>query len=716
MLPSNDSQVAMTAHPKHAAAALLLPWVGPYGGLPPLADVSPADIEEAICAAIEMKRSEVQIIASNKELPDFENTAEALENCGRALRQVQCVFQVYANSLSLGDMPAVAQRLVPLLAALDDEIAHNEFLYARLNAVWDSRHQSGLAGEQQRLVEVLRTRMQRRGAGLAPVAKARMAKINARLAALSARYNQNLIQEAGAQVVFIEDETGLQGLPADLRLAAAAAATDQGRPGIWAIPNARGLIWPFLTLSTRRDLREQVWRMWTNRGDNAGPHDNKPVAAEILQLRGELARLLGFNSYAHFALDDRMAGEPSTALALLERTWQSVKARALAQMTDYQDIADREGAGIQLSPWDRQFYAEKLRRERFNLDSDEVKAHLPLDAVLNAMFWAAGRVHGLAFKQISDAPVIHSTVRVYEVSRPATAEIVGVIYFDLFNRPGKAHGSYQMQFREAENFQEKVLPISCIFSTFPQPPEGQLVLLPWEYANVFFHEFGHALHMLHYNASYRSLGSQHVAWDFVELPALINERWLLDPELLARFARHHLTDAPMPLDLLARIKQGLQYDRIFSLNPDFLLPAIVDLRLHLMADGSGNSIDVVQVEKDTVAEFGMPDAWDQIMRVTHNFHIFIGAYAAGLYSYLWADVMAADAVQTFEQSSGGIYDEQTSKAWIDKILSVGHSVPAHDAFRDFAGHDPELAPLHRRFGLSTTILMHKDEAMPQKLS
>ena len=716
MLPSNDSQVAMTAHPKHAAAALLLPWVGPYGGLPPLADVSPADIEEAICAAIEMKRSEVQIIASNKELPDFENTAEALENCGRALRQVQCVFQVYANSLSLGDMPAVAQRLVPLLAALDDEIAHNEFLYARLNAMWDSRHQSGLAGEQQRLVEVLRTRMQRRGAGLAPVAKARMAKINARLAALSARYNQNLIQEAGAQVVFIEDETGLQGLPADLRLAAAAAATDQGRPGIWAIPNARGLVWPFLTLSTRRDLREQVWRMWTNRGDNAGPHDNKPVAAEILQLRGELARLLGFNSYAHFALEDRMAGEPSTALALLEGTWQSVKARALAQMTDYQDIADREGAGIRLSPWDRQFYAEKLRRERFNLDSDEVKAHLPLDAVLNAMFWAAGRVHGLAFKQISDAPVIHSTVRVYEVSRPATAEIVGVIYFDLFNRPGKAHGSYQMQFREAENFQEKVLPISCIFSTFPQPPEGQLVLLPWEYANVFFHEFGHALHMLHYNASYRSLGSQHVAWDFVELPALINERWLLDPELLARFARHHLTDAPMPLDLLARIKQGLQYDRIFSLNPDFLLPAIVDLRLHLMADGSGNSIDVVQVEKDTVAEFGMPDAWDQIMRVTHNFHIFIGAYAAGLYSYLWADVMAADAVQTFEQSSGGIYDEQTSKAWIDKILSVGHSVPAHDAFRDFAGHDPELAPLHRRFGLSTTILMHKDEAMPQKLS
>ena len=533
---------------------------------------------------------------------------------------------------------------------------------------------------------------------------------------MSSCYNQNLIQESGSQAVYIEDEAGLEGLPIALRHAAATAASEKGRPGIWAVPNARGAVWPFLTLATRRDLREKVWRMWTNRGDNAGPHDNKPIANEILQLRGELARLIGFASYAHFAMADRMAAKPDTALDLLERTWQSVKARALAQMADYQAIADREGHGIRLAPWDRQFYAEKLRRERFNLESDEVKAHLPLEGILQAMFWAAGRVHGLEFKQISDAPVIHPTVMVYEVSRVASAETVGVIYFDLFNRPGKAHGSYQMQFREAENVQGRVLPISCVFSTFPQPPEGQPVLLPWEYANVFFHEFGHALHMLHCKAPYRSLGSQHVAWDFVELPALINERWLRDPELLARFARHHLTNAPMSPKLMDRIEEALQYERIFSLNPDFLLPAIVDLRLHLMADGSGKAIDVVQVENDTIAEFGMPDAWDLIMRVTHNFHIFIGAYAAGLYSYLWADVMAADAVQTFEQSPGGIYDAQTSSAWIDKILSVGHSVPAKAAFRDFAGHDPEPAPLHRRFGLEATILMQKGEAMTKKLS
>ena len=682
------------------AQALLAPWPGPYGGLPPLAGVNPAALEEALRAAIEAKRAEVRSISANPAPPTFENTAEALEDCGRALRRVLCVYQVHTNSLSLGDMPAVTRRMAPMLAALDDEIAHDERLYARLNAVWDQRVQAGLSLEQQRLVEVLRKRMQRGGAGLAPAAKERLAAINGRLATLSSRYNQNLIEEAGEQAVFIEDASGLDGLPDALRAAAAAVAAEKGQPGQWAIPNARGAVWPFLTLATRRDLREQVWRMWTNRGDNPGPQDNKPVAAEILQLRGELARLMGCPSYAHLALADRMAGTPETALALLERTWRSVKPAAQAQIADYQAIADREGAGFRLAPWDRQFYAEKLRRQRFGLDGDAVKAHLPLDAVLQAMFWAAGRVHGLVFKPLANAPLIHPSVRAYEVSRGE--EPVGVLYFDLFNRPGKAHGSYQMQYREAENYRGRVLPIAAVYSTFPPPPDGQAVLLPWEYANVFFHEFGHALHMLHCTSAYASLGSQHVAWDFVELPALINERWLRDPELLARFARHHVTGEPMPADLIDRIEQGLKYDRIFSLNPDFLLPAIVDMRLHLLADGSGARIDPVQVENDTLAELGMPEAWDLIMRVTHNFHIFIGAYAAGLYSYLWADVMAADAVATFEQSPGGIYDAQTSRLWIKEILSVGHRVPADEAFRLFAKHDPDPTPLHRRFGLLPT--------------
>jgi peptidyl-dipeptidase Dcp len=441
--------------------------------------------------------------------------------------------------------------------------------------------------------------------------------------------------------------------------------------------------------------------MWTNRGDNPGANDNKPIAQEILLLRGELARLMGYPSYAHLALSDRMARTPQTALSLLEQTWASVKPVAYAQIADYQAIADQNAdecsARAPLAPWDRQFYAEKLRRQRFGLDGDAVKAYFPMESVLQAMFWAAGRVHGLCFTPITDAPLIHSSVRVYAVNRGS--ELVGILYFDLFNRHGKGHGSYQMQYREAENFRGRVPPIAAIYSTFPVPSADQPALLPWEYANVFFHEFGHALHMLHCTSAYASLGSQHVASDFVELPALTNERWLRDAELLHRFARHHLTGEPMPNALLNRIEQGLKYDRIFSLNPDYLLPAIVDLRLHLMADGSGTQIDPVKVENDTLIELGMPEAWDVIMRITHNFHIFVGAYAAGLYSYLWADMMAADAVRTFEESPDGIYDAATSKSWIDQILSVGHRVPAEDAFRSFAGHDPDPTPLLRRFGL-----------------
>jgi peptidyl-dipeptidase Dcp len=686
-----------------AAAALLEPWSGPCGGLPPLQPADPAAIEEALRAAVDMKRAEVLAIASNPAPATFENTAEALEDCGRALSRVLCVYRVHTLSLSLGEMPAVAQRLAPLLATLDDQIAHDQRLYARLNELWDQRDQLGLAPEPLRLLDVLRQRLKRQGAGLAPEAKARLAQINARLATLSSSYNQNLIQEAGAQAVFIDDEAGLDGLPEAQCQAAATAAAQRGRPGAWAIPNARGAVWPFLTLATRRDLREQVWRMWTQRGDNTGPHDNKPIAAEMLQLRGELARLMGHSSYAHLALADRMARTPEAALALLERTWQQVRPVALAQIADYQALADRDAGSAPvtpLAPWDRQFYAEQLRRERFGLDSDAVKAHLPLEAVLQAMFWAAGRVHGLHFEPLADAPRIHPSVRVYEVSREGAP--IGVLYFDLFNRPGKAHGSYQMQYREAEHFRGRVLPISVICSTLPAPPDGdpgQPVLLPWEYANVFFHEFGHALHMLHCDSAYASLGSQHVAWDFVELPSLMNERWLRDRELLARFARHPTTGEPMPPALIDRIEQGLKYDRIFSLNPDYLLPAIVDLRLHLLADGSGRAIDPVQVENDTMAELGMPAAWDVVMRVTHNVHCFAGGYAAGLYSYLWADVMAADAVGTFERAPGGLYDAQTARAWIEQALSVGHRVPADQAFRNFAGREPDAAALYERFGL-----------------
>lgn len=675
--------------------ALLAPWPGPYGGLPPFDVATPASIERAFGIALERKRAELRAIADNPAPPTFENTIEALEDSGRELRRVSVVYQVFVSTMGTPQTREAEKNVAPLLSVLEDEIAHDDALFARIEAVWQGRDAAGLTKEQARLTELVRDRLKRRGAGLGPEAKKRLGEINTRVAALQARFNQNLVTEQDGQAVFIEDESGLDGLGEEQRLAAAQAATERGRPGAWAIPNKRPAVWPFLTKSTRRDLREKVWRMWTMRGDNPGESDNKPVIAEILKLRGEKARLLGFPSFAHFATADRMARTPEAALDLMTRTWQSVIGPTRALVADLQAIADSEGAGIRLAPWDRLFYSAKLRKSRFDLDAEAVRQHLELESVLAAIFWAAGRVHGLSFRQLPEAPVCHPSIRVFELSR--AGEPIGLLWLDVLGRPGKMHGSWQAEYRPAESFRGRVLPISSVNSGLPAPREGEPVLLPWEYANVLFHEFGHALHMLLSEARYPSLGSVAVPWDFVELPSFLNERWLLDHELLGRFARLRGTGEPIPEELVTSIERALRFDRVLTLNLDFLGGAIVDMRMHLLADG--RDVDAVRLEEEVLQELGMPEAWDLIMRVPHCWHSISDGYAAGLYSYLWSDVMTADVAEAFLSSPGGLYDADTAERWRRTILSVGTSVPAEEAFRDFMGRDPDPSVLLRRFGL-----------------
>jgi peptidyl-dipeptidase Dcp len=687
---SPDAQALLTTWPSHGTPRL--------GGLPPYDRATPAAFQQALPLAIEAKRRAVRAIADNAEAPTFENTVAALEDCGRGLRDLQALYMAVVSTASVGEMPAVAQQLAPLVPALEIEIAHDPVLFARIDAVWRDRHASGLDNQQIRLVEVLRERMVHAGAALSAEVKTRLKAINARLAVLSSQFNQNMIAEQAAQAVWLESQDDLAGLSEPQRQGAAAAAKALGREGVWAIPNQRPAVWPFLIHSTRRDLRERVWRMWNDRCDNDGPHDNKPVIAEILRLRGERARLLGHASHAHWVLALRMARTPENAMAVMRRTWDAVLAATRRQIAEYQAVADAEGARFRLEPWDRLHYAEKLRRQRFDLDGEVVKQYLPLDRMVEAMFWAAERVHGLSFEELPDAPRLHPSIRVFEVRH--AEETVGVLYVDLFHRPGKAHGSHQHQMRGAESFRGRVLPISNMVSGLPPPPPSEPVLLAWEYANVLFHEFGHSLHMLLNRARYPSLGSLQVAWDLVELPSLLNEYWLRDRELLARFARHHASGEPMPPRLIDRLEAGLRYDRIFSVNLDYLGGAIVDMKLHLMADGSGREIDAVAVERETLAELGMPEAWDLILRVTSSFHGFGGGYDAGLYSYLWSDLMAADAAEAFLQSPGGLYDADVARSWRDTILSVGHTLPAAETFRRFRGRDPDPGALMRRFGLA----------------
>jgi peptidyl-dipeptidase Dcp len=680
--------------------ALLSPWSGPFGGLPPFELATPAALEAAMTEAIAMKRAEVHAIATSAETPSFANTVEAMERSGGALRRVNALYRVMGAANSLGEMPAVAQRVTPMLSGLENEILFDQRLFARVDRVHKQRE--SLPPLDRRLTEVIHDRFVRAGIGLPAADQQRLGEVNARIDTLAAQYNQNLIADGGSQFAWIQDEAELEGLPAPLVTAAKALATAKGRPEGWAIQNARAAVWPVLTHGRDRGLRERVWRMWNDRGDHAGPTDNKPVAAEILRLRAEKARLLGHESYAHLAIGERMARHPETAMAMLMRTWSVVRAVALRQIEVYTAIARDEGLQDALQPWDRQFYAERLRRRDLGFDGETLKHYLTLDNMLAAMFDSAKRTYGLHFTALPLAPRLHPTVRVYEVRRD-DGSAQGVLYFDLFNRPGKMHGSYQTEYRTTEVDDEgrRVLPISAVHSSFEAVPgpRGE-ILLPFEYANVFFHEFGHALHMLLSRAPYPSLGSVGVPWDFVEVPALLNERWLLDRGTLARFARHAETGAPVPAPLVEQLERSLRYDRVFSLNLDYLAPAIMDLRMHLLADGAPDgSFDVAALEKNILRELDMPPAWDMIMRMTSNFHSFPGGYAAGVYGYLWADVMAADAAEVFLASHGGLNDRETGRRWEEALLGAAWSVEPEDAWLRFRGRPVDPAALLRRFGL-----------------
>jgi len=676
-----------------AVEALLRPWDGPYGGLPPFDRVTPAALEQAYRMALQRMQTALAEIASGRSPPGSADTLEALEDCGRAFKRVEALVRACLSTANQGAMQAALSRLAPSTTAIDDALLQEPRLYARIEALREAPYVGALSPAQRRLVEVLHGRLRRAGAALPAPERSRLQSINARTAELAMRFRENLLAE-DARAVFMGAEADLEGLDATHRARLAAAAEARGRAGVWAVADERSAVHAFLTHSTRRDLREEVWRMWQDRGDRPGDGDNKPVIAEMLRLRGEKARLLGYPSYAHLALADRMVDDPMAVLQMLQRTWSSVAAATRRRSAELQAIAEAEGQRFRLEPWDHLHYAGKLRRARFGFDAEALRQHLPLDQVLEAMFDAAGGLHGLGFERLHGVPVLHPDVRVYAVTR---GEPVGLLYLDLLARPGKVQGSHQQVYRAAERFRGRALPVAAINSGIAPPPPGGPALLPWEYANVLFHEFGHALHTLLDEAEYPSLGSTKVAWDLIELPALLNERWLQQRPLLRRHARHHATQQPVPERLLDALEATLRADRIFSLDVGYLATAIIDLRLHLSADG--RDIDAVAAERDILREIGMPHDCAPIMRVTCNAHAFEGAYAAGLYVYLWADIMAADVAAAFEAAPGGLYDAGVAEAWRRCILTVGHGVPARDAFRAFRGRDPDEGPLLRRYGL-----------------
>jgi peptidyl-dipeptidase Dcp len=689
---------AQAAAPAPAAAAasnpLLAQWTGPYGGVPPFDRVRVADFVPALEAAMAENLAEVERIAADPEAPTFENTVLAFERAGRTLQRVMTLYGVWSSSMNTPEFQAVQREMAPRLAAFNDRITQNEALFRRFEAVNASPAKARLTPEQQRLLWVHHNNFVRAGARLDAAKKARLSEINQQLAGLFTSFSQDVLADESDQFLVVRSEAELAGVPQSVRDAAAAAAAARKLPGAWVIDNTRSAVDPFLTYADRRELREKVWRTFVNRGDMGGDTDTNATVAQILKLRAERAQLLGYPTHAHWRLDNAMAKTPERAMELMEAVWTPAVARVRQEVADMQQVARAEGGSATIEPWDYRYYMEKVRKQRYDLDQNEVKQYLQLERLREGMFWVAGELFGFQFTPITNVPVFHPDVRVWEVKDRATGRHVGVWYWDPYARPGKRSGAWMNAYRSQQRMDGEITTIVSNNSNFVKGRPGEPVLISWDDAETLFHEFGHALHGLSSSVTYPSLSGTAVARDYVEFPSQLLEHWLGTPEVLQRFAVHHRTGQPIPAALVERIKRASTFNQGFA-TVEYLSSALVDMKLHL---AGSRDIDPDAFERETLAQLGMPREIVMRHRTPQFTHVFASdSYSAGYYSYLWSDVLTADAAEAFTEGRG-LYDPAVAERLRRYIFSVGNTVDQAEAYRAFRGRDARIDALMRDRG------------------
>jgi peptidyl-dipeptidase Dcp len=674
---------------------LLAPWTGPYGGVPPFGKFAVSDMKPALEAAIAENLADIDKIAADPATPTFQNTIAALEASGKSLQRVASVYSIYTGTMNDDAVQAVERDMAPKLAALNDTITQNSKLFQRISAVYATREASGLTPEQQRLVWLDYTQFVRAGAKLDDAAKKKLFDMNQRLAALFTTFSQNILAEEGTQMVLIESEADLAGLPQSVKDGAASVAKERGKAGKWAIANTRSSVDPFLTYSTKRDLREKVWRMFTQRGDNGDAHDNNATITEILKIRAERAKLLGYPTHAHWRLEDSMAKTPERAMTLMEAVWKPAVLRVHEEVRDMQAVADKEKANIKIAPWDYRFYEEKVRKAKYDLDQNDVKPYLQLEKLREGMFWVAGELFGLKFTQITDGSVAvyHPDVRVFRVT-DAQDHHVGLWFFDPYARPGKNSGAWMNEYRPQSRFEGDVPVIVSNNANFVKGAGDEPILVSWDDARTLFHEFGHALHGLSSNVTYPSLAGTSVARDYVEFPSQLLEPWLATPEVLNKFALHVKTGKPIPAELVKKLQKSETFNQGFA-TVEYLSAALIDMKLHLAGD---KPIDPRAFEKETLTALGMPSELVMRHRTAQFGHVFSGdGYSAGYYSYLWSETLSTDAFEAFTEA-GGPYDKAVARRLHDKVFSVGNTIDPADGYKAFRGREPGIGALMRKRG------------------
>ena len=677
---------------------LLENWTSPFG-VPPFARIRPEHFLPAFTTAFAAHAAEVAAIASDPAEPSFANTIEALEQAGETLNRISNTFHVLAKAHTNDALLAAERELAPLRAQHWNKILLDERLSRRVDALYRRSGELELTPEQARVLERYHAMFKRAGAALDATAKARLAEINERLASLGTAFSQNVLADEQSYQLELEAEEDLAGLPDFLRAAALAAADERGHAGKHVITTSRSSVEPFLQFSERRDLREKIFRAWIARGDGGGATDNKAIIAETAALREERAHLLGYASYAHYRLDDAMAKTPQTVRSLLEQVWEPARRHAIADRDALQELVQAEGKNFKLAPWDWRYYAEKLRKLRCDVDEATIKPYFQLERIIEAAFYTANRLFGLSFQQREDIPVWHEDVRVWQV-RDAQGRERGLFFGDYFARSSKHSGAWMTSLREQERLGGDIRPVIVNVMNFSKASEGEPVLLSFEDARTLFHEFGHALHGLLSDLTYPMVAGTSVLQDWVELPSQLYEHWLERPEILSRFAVHSRTGEPMPQDLLRRLIAARTFNQGCA-TLEYVASALLDLELHERTSRDGersDGLDIKAFEKATLARIGMPPEIVMRHRPTHFQHIFGGGYAAGYYSYMWSEVLDADAFAAFEET-GDIFDVATARKLRDHVYAAGGSRDPTELYLAFRGRLPSAEGLLKHRGL-----------------
>ena len=671
---------------------LLQEWTGPFGGVPAFDKMNVSDIKEAMQKGMELSLIDIDNIANNTEPATFENTIEAYERSGKELDRVYSYYGILSGNVSTPEFRKIQSELAPELSDYRSKISQNEKLFKRIKTVYDASQKTPLEADQQRVVDLIYKQFAMNGAELNAEKKKRYAEINKELSTLYTDFSNNILHDEENYVTYLTKDQ-LSGLSDGFIKSAAKIASDKGQDGKYAITNTRSSMDPFLTYSNESELRKQVWTNYYSRGDNGDEFDNNKIIAEILKLRKERVGLLGYDNYADWRLQDRMAKNPDNAMDLMNAVWPAAIARVKEEVADMQAIANKDNVTIE--PWDYRFYAEKVRKQKYDLDSDEVKQYLQLEKLTQALFFTAEEIFNYNFEPVPEGsvPVFHEDVKVWEVTDKDSGEHIGLWYLDPFARQGKRSGAWATTYRSHTTFDGKETVLGSNNSNFVKPAPGEAALVSWDDAETLFHEFGHALHFFSSNVKYPTLNGG--VRDYTELQSQILERWLSTDKVINQFLVHHKTGEPIPASLVAKIKKASTFNQGFS-TTEFLASAIMDMKLHL-ADPS--NIDIDKFERETLAEMNMPKELPMRHRTPHFGHVFSGeGYATAYYGYMWADVLTSDASEAFKEAPDGFYDKAVAKNLVDYLFAPRNSMDPELAYKKFRGRDAKIEALMRDRG------------------